>query len=60
MISGRANEQREAIIQLDILGENQQRQVIQAVIDTGYTVSNAALSHHFNPKPDVVHATVVH
>lgn len=37
MISGRANEQREAIIQLDILGENQQRQVIQAVIDTGYT-----------------------
>lgn len=37
MISGRVNEQREAIIQLDILGENQQRQVIQAVIDTGYT-----------------------
>ena len=37
MISGRVNEQREAIIQLDILGDNQQRQVIQAVIDTGYT-----------------------
>jgi len=37
MISGRVNTQREAIIQLDILGENQQRQVIQAVIDTGYT-----------------------
>ncbi|MFH7244850.1 MAG: clan AA aspartic protease [Spirulina sp.] len=37
MISGRVNEQREAMIQLDILGENQQRQVIKAVIDTGYT-----------------------
>jgi clan AA aspartic protease len=37
MISGCVNTQREAIIQLDVLGENQQRQVIQAVIDTGYT-----------------------
>lgn len=37
MISGIVNTQLEAVIQLDILGEKQQRQSIQAIIDTGYT-----------------------
>lgn len=34
---GIVNSSREAIIQLAVLGENNQRQSIKAVIDTGYT-----------------------
>jgi clan AA aspartic protease len=37
MILGNVNANREAIIQLAVLGENQQNQGIKAVIDTGYT-----------------------
>lgn len=37
MILGHVNTKREAVIQLAVLGENQQRQGIKAVIDTGYT-----------------------
>jgi clan AA aspartic protease len=37
MIMGDVNSRREAMIQLAILGENNQRQGIKAVIDTGYT-----------------------
>ena len=37
MIIGSVNANREAIVQLAILGENQRSQGIKAVIDTGYT-----------------------
>lgn len=37
MIIGSVNANREAVVQLAILGENQQNQGIKAVIDTGYT-----------------------
>ncbi len=37
MMMGNVNSRREAIIQLAVLGENNQRQSIKAVIDTGYT-----------------------
>lgn len=37
MIIGNVNASREAIVQLAVLGENQQGQGIKAVIDTGYT-----------------------
>ena len=37
MILGNVNANREAIIQLAVLGENTQKQGIRAVIDTGYT-----------------------
>lgn len=37
MMMGNVNSRREAIIQLLVLGENNQRQSIKAVIDTGYT-----------------------
>ena len=37
MMIGNVNSRREAIIQLAVLGENDQRQGIKAVIDTGYT-----------------------
>jgi clan AA aspartic protease len=37
MILGNVNANREAIIQLAVLGENKQKQGIRAVIDTGYT-----------------------
>ena len=37
MILGSVNVNREAIVQLAVLGNNQQRQGIKAVIDTGYT-----------------------
>jgi hypothetical protein len=37
MIVGHVNSQREAIIQLAVLGEGHQRQGIKAIIDTGYT-----------------------
>lgn len=37
MIIGSVNSRREAIIQLAILGENNQRQGVKAIIDTGYT-----------------------
>ncbi|WP_068816476.1 clan AA aspartic protease [Phormidesmis priestleyi] len=37
MILGNVNVNREAIVQLAVLGENQQNQGIKAVIDTGYT-----------------------
>ncbi|BAU14235.1 hypothetical protein LEP3755_47800 [Leptolyngbya sp. NIES-3755] len=37
MILGNVNPRREAIIQFAVLGENNQRQGIKAVIDTGYT-----------------------
>jgi clan AA aspartic protease len=37
MISGYVNTNREAIMQLVVLGENKQNKGIKAVIDTGYT-----------------------
>ncbi len=37
MILGSVNANREAIVQLAVLGNNQQRQGIKAVNDTGYT-----------------------
>jgi clan AA aspartic protease len=37
MMLGNVNSRREAIIQFAVLGENNQRQGIKAVIDTGYT-----------------------
>ncbi len=37
MMIGNVNANREAIVQLAVLGENQQSQGIKAVIDTGYT-----------------------
>ncbi len=37
MMMGSVNSRREAIIQFAVLGENNQRQAIKAVIDTGYT-----------------------
>jgi predicted aspartyl protease len=37
MIFGNVNANREAIVQLAVLGENQQNQGIKAVIDTRYT-----------------------
>ena len=37
MIVGNVNSRREAIIQFAVLGQNNQRQGIKAVIDTGYT-----------------------
>jgi clan AA aspartic protease len=37
MIIGKVNNNREAIITLTVLGANQQRQEITAVVDTGYT-----------------------
>jgi len=37
MMIGNVNSRREAIIQFAVLGENNQRQGIKAVIDTGYT-----------------------
>lgn len=37
MIIGNVNTKREAIVQLAVFGENQQRQGIRAIIDTGYT-----------------------
>lgn len=37
MILGNVNANREAIIRLAVLGGNQQRQGVRAVIDTGYT-----------------------
>jgi clan AA aspartic protease len=37
MILGNVNANREAIIQLAVLGENKKKQGIRAVIDTGYT-----------------------
>lgn len=37
MIVGSVNPQREAVVQLAVLGENQQRQGIKAIINTGYT-----------------------
>jgi clan AA aspartic protease len=36
MITGSVNSRREAIIQLDILGPDGQRQTVDAVIDTGF------------------------
>jgi clan AA aspartic protease len=37
MMMGNVNAHREAIIQFAVLGENNQRRAIKAVIDTGYT-----------------------
>jgi clan AA aspartic protease len=37
MIIGRVNSQREAVIQIAVLGENGQRQAVSGIIDTGYT-----------------------
>jgi predicted aspartyl protease len=37
MILGNVNANREAIVQLVVLSENNQKQGIRAVIDTGYT-----------------------
>lgn len=37
MMMGNVNSRREAIIQFAVLGENNQRQAIKTVIDTGYT-----------------------
>jgi clan AA aspartic protease len=37
MMMGNVNSRREAIIQFVVMGENNQRQGVKAVIDTGYT-----------------------
>ena len=37
MMIGNVNTNREAIVQLVVLGKNRQKQGIKAVIDTGYT-----------------------
>jgi clan AA aspartic protease len=37
MILGHVNSRREAVIQFAVLGENNHRQGVKAVIDTGYT-----------------------
>jgi hypothetical protein len=37
MMFGSVNSRREAIIQVVVLGEHNQREGIKAVIDTGYT-----------------------
>jgi clan AA aspartic protease len=37
MMMGNVNSHREAIIQFVVIGENNQRQGVKAVIDTGYT-----------------------
>jgi clan AA aspartic protease len=37
MMIGNVNSRREAIIQFAVLGENNQKKAIKAVIDTGYT-----------------------
>lgn len=37
MIVGNVNTKREAVVQLAVFSENQQRQGIKAIIDTGYT-----------------------
>ena len=37
MMIGSVNSRREAIIQFAVLGRNNQRKAIKAVIDTGYT-----------------------
>jgi clan AA aspartic protease len=37
MMIGNVNSRREAIIQFAVLGDNNQRQGIKAIIDTGYT-----------------------
>ena len=37
MMMGNVNSRREAISQFAVLGENNQRQAVKAVIDTGYT-----------------------
>jgi clan AA aspartic protease len=37
MIIGNVNANREAVIELTVLGEDSQRQEIRAIIDTGYT-----------------------
>jgi clan AA aspartic protease len=37
MIVGNVNTKREPVVQLAVFGENQQRQGIKAIIDTGYT-----------------------
>lgn len=37
MMMGNVNSRREAIIQFAVLGENNHKQAIKAVIDTGYT-----------------------
>lgn len=39
MILGNVNSKREAIVQLVVIGTNQQRRSIKAVIDTGFTGS---------------------
>jgi predicted aspartyl protease len=42
MIIGNVNANREAIVQLVVLGSQQQQQKIQVVIDTGYTLLSRA------------------
>ena len=37
MIIGNVNANLEAVVQLEVIGENKQRQEIEAIIDTGYT-----------------------
>ena len=39
MILGNVNNNREAIVQIVIIGNNNKRQLIRAVIDTGFTAS---------------------
>ena len=36
MITGKINANREAIIQLEVIGSNQKREKVEAVIDTGF------------------------
>jgi predicted aspartyl protease len=56
MIIGNVNANREAIVQLAVLGENQQKQGIKAVIDTGYTgfltLPSAVITKHMSYNPN--------
>jgi predicted aspartyl protease len=55
MIVGHVNSRREAIIQLAVLGERNQRQGVKAIIDTGYT-GFLTCCHHRHSGTDVVYA----
>ena len=49
MITGKITANREAIIELEIIGSNQKRENVEAVIDTGFngylTLSNDLINH---------------
>jgi predicted aspartyl protease len=48
MILGSVNASREAIVQIVVLGDDQRRQNLKAVIDTGYTGSLTLPSEFFS------------